>query len=218
VSAELSDSSVRWLFAAGWAPPKGTNWNVRVPGATVDGLGTAADLLNLAIWSLIRQGLAQVEQLRPVEKVTPGNSGGASFARFDFLDDAARRSGIEGALLNAGHHIGAGDTLGERAARHFTHDDARSVRAIVWGLGLHSPSPWASVALLAQHEAQAAGLVGVRGFFARRPTVIDAAGVETLRMRDAQIVAARTAYREQHGDLDAAVFGDCYAALLWSKD
>jgi hypothetical protein len=40
--------------------------------------------------------------------------------------------------------------------------------------------------------------------------------LSSLEARDAAIAAARSSYREAMGDLDAAVAGDCYAALMFA--
>jgi hypothetical protein len=42
------------------------------------------------------------------------------------------------------------------------------------------------------------------------------AGPDTLAARDAEIVAARRAYREREPEVDAAVIGDCLHAVHWA--
>jgi uncharacterized protein YbbC (DUF1343 family) len=49
-----------------------------------------------------------------------------------------------------------------------------------------------------------------------RPVIADKAAVEALRERDAEIVAARGAYRESNAELDGAVVADCIHAVHWA--
>jgi hypothetical protein len=47
-------------------------------------------------------------------------------------------------------------------------------------------------------------------------SVSDPAALEALGPRNEEIAEAREAYRKAEAELDAAVFGDCVAALDWA--
>jgi len=203
---DLTATTVRYLFASDWAPPTESNWTLRVPGASVDGLDTAGSLLNLAIWSLRQQGLVDVEQLRQVETERVTVMGGHSFARLRVLEGDPVLAGLEGALLRK--------ALEKPEA--LPGDDEDGVRGLVLALGLHDKAPWTSVAGYCFAEARDAGLVEVKGRMIRKPAITDPAAVEELAPRNAEIAAARTDYREQEPDLDGAVLSDCLAAVSWA--
>ena len=198
-ASTLTATTIGYLFASTWAPRDDSNWAMHVPGAKVAGIDTAANLLNLAIWSLREQGLVAVEQLRPVETEKVVVMGGHSFARLRPLDAHRQLPGLEGALL---------------AKAQETPD--QGVRETVLALDLRDKAPWASVAGYCISEAQAAGLVEIKGKLIRKPVIADSAAVEALAPRDAEIVAARTRYREQEGELDKATIADCIAAVSWA--
>jgi hypothetical protein len=81
---------------------------------------------------------------------------------------------------------------------------------------LLSSSPWTTVAQLCCDEARAAGIVEMKGRVRPKPIVIDHDGLAALRPQEERTAAARRTYREQVGELDAAVIGDCIAALLFT--
>jgi hypothetical protein len=198
---DLSAATIRYLFASSWAPPPDSGISVHVPDAEVDGPDTTGNLLNLAIWSLCERGLVEVEQLRPVEVERAGGVlGGESFSRARPLPgEAIRLGGLDAALL--------------RKARENPEDDSRR---LVLHLEIGGGAPWQRVAEICFQEAEAAGLVESKGRIRRKPVIADPAGVEALRERDAEIVAARGKYREEHEELDNAVLADCIHALHWA--
>ena len=192
---------------------------MRVPGAKVAGPDTAGNLLNVALWSLGEQGLIELEQLRPVEVEKVQSMGGRSFARATVLDRPSELPGLEGALLAAGrarHEQGWLRGIDDAIAKLISGDDENGVRGLVLAVGLHSYSPWTTVAGYCLGEVSAAGLVEVKGRLMAKPVISDSAGVEELRARDGEIVAARTAYREREPELDGAVLGDCLHAVHWA--
>ena len=63
---ELTETTIRYLYATTWLPSTTKEHTVAVPGGATTALDTAGNLLNIAIWSLRRQGLMEFEQLRPV--------------------------------------------------------------------------------------------------------------------------------------------------------
>ena len=213
-AAGLTVPTVRYLFASTWAPAGGA-WTMAVPGALVHASGTAGNLLNLAFWSLGRQGLIEIEQIRPVQKESVVTMGGRSFTRFKLPYPDAERPGLEGALLAAARDL-LKPHRGRDFARRLSRDDPAGLRGLIYSLDLHDRHPWNTVSEPCFAEAAAAGLVGKKGRFIRKLVVLDPAGIESLRDRDAEIVAERTAYREAHGDFDEAVIHDCFAALNWA--
>lgn len=218
-ASALTATTVRYLFASSWAPRDDSNWGMHVPGAKVAGLDTAANLLNLAVWSLREQELVAVDQLRPLEVEKVGAMGGHSFARLMALDDRAKLPGLEGVLLAAARERPEEGVLGgidDALAKRLSGDAERGVRALVLALGLYDKSPWTSVAGYCLNEARDAGLVEIKGALIRKPVITDSAGVEALATRDAEIVAARTGYRERQGELDGAVLADCIPAVSWA--
>lgn len=212
---ELTSTTVRYLFASTWAPPAQPNGSVNVPGAKVDGLDTAGNLLNLAVWSLREQGLVEVQQLRPVEVETVTVWGGQSFVRVTALDDHTALPGLEGALL-AKIREKPDEGVIARFGRRLSDDDKKGLRGSVYALEIGSKSPWGKVVSYCFTEALHAGLVELKGRVFKKPVISDPAGVEALKGRDAEIVEARTKYRKQQEDLDNAVISDCLHAVSWS--
>ena len=64
---ELTDATVRYLYARTWLPASDGDYGVAVPGGSVRAVDAAGNLLHIAMWSLRSQGLMEFEQLRPVE-------------------------------------------------------------------------------------------------------------------------------------------------------
>jgi hypothetical protein len=210
---ELTATTVSYLFASTWAPPAESGWSLPVPGGKVDGPDTAANLLNLAVWSLREQGLVDVEQIRPVEAGRVTVMGGKSFVRVTALDPVTPLPGLEGALLDAiRERPGTGDALGKFLSR----DDPNGLRGCVLALNLSSASPWATVAGYCRKEALDAGLIAIEGRLSKKPVIADRAALDELRSRDSEIAAARAAYREREADLDVAVITDCLHAVHWA--
>jgi hypothetical protein len=218
MDARLTVPTISYLFASSWAPREGAGWSVRVPGATVSGLETAANLLNLGFWSLQRQGLVELTQLRPVERVSAETMGGPSFARVTRASsaDLPPRPGLEGALLDAVRRLDDAERATERLATNIARDDPAGVRGVVLDLGLQESAPWSNVAALCCDEAVSAGLLEVTGRLTPAPVIVDQADIDALRPADREIAEARARYRATESELDAAVIGDCLAALLWA--
>jgi hypothetical protein len=187
------------VFASGWAPADDSAWAVRVPGARVDGPKTAANLLNIAVWSLREQGLIEIEQVRPVVHERFVVMGGRSFVRVSAVAGPPRLPGLEGVFLRQAREPGG-------------------LRDVIYGLGLSSGSPWTSVVNVCSDEARDAGIVEMRGRLFRKPVIAAAVELDALRERDGQIAAARSAHRERERDLDDAVIADCLAALHWTHN
>jgi len=211
----LTNTTVRYLFASDWAPPVKSGSTLKVPGATVDGLDTGANLLNLAIWSLREQGLVQVEQLRPVEDERVRVMGGQSFARVRALGKGEDLPGLEGALLAKAREEPA-DGMLARFSDRLSGDDEHGLRGLLLSLDMGGGAPWAGVAGYCFGEAQAAGLVEKQGRLFKKPVITDPPAVDALRDLDAEIVATRKRYRREQEQLDHAVIADCVLALDWA--
>ena len=191
---ELTESTIRYLYATTWLPPSGSEHSVAVPGGSTRAIDTAGNLLHIAMWSLRGQRLMEFEQLRPVEKEPVRVFGGKPFAAFRVVDGDARRPGLDGALLDA--------------ARRLDGDD-RGVRSLVRALDLDNRSPWGTVCGHCFGEASAAGLVERKGRLFPKVVFTDIAAVEALRGRHDELRAARGAYLDAEPDLTGAVMSDC---------
>lgn len=191
---ELTETTIRYLYATTWLPSSTKEHTVAVPGGATTALDTAGNLLHIAMWSLRRQGLMEFEQLRPVEEERVRVLGGKPFSAFELLDRAATGRGLEGALLDA--------------ARSIDGDD-RGVRRLVRALDLDNRSPWTTVCNHCFREAAAAGLVEAKGRLFRKVVFTDMAAVEALRGQNDQLRAARGDYLDAEPELTNAVIGDC---------
>ena len=127
---ELTETTIRYLYATTWLPNRSNEHTVAVPGGSTTAIDTAGNLLHIAMWSLRREGLMEFEQLRTVEEERVRVLGGRSFSAFSLLDARATGRGLEGAVLNA--------------ARRLDGDD-RGVRRLVRALDLDNRSPWNTV-------------------------------------------------------------------------
>jgi hypothetical protein len=67
VSAELTETTVRYLYATTWLPTETNEWTVAVPGGSTKAVDSAGNLLHIAMWNLRRIGAMEFEQLRPYE-------------------------------------------------------------------------------------------------------------------------------------------------------
>jgi hypothetical protein len=145
--------------------------------------------------------------------------GGSSFARLTVLDENTDLPGIEGALLRAARERDQeSNRLVERAsglADKISGDDPCGIRHLVLAIRGHTRSPSWYVASYCLNEASAAGLLELKGFLIRKPTITHQAAVDALRPLDEQIVALRKAYRERNEELDNAVLSDCLHAMHW---
>lgn len=189
---ELTDTTIRYLFATVWLPTTEREDIVAVPGGATKALDTAANLLHCAMWNLRSGGLMGFEQLRPVEDERVRVLGGRPFSGHTLIDADARLPGLEGALLHAARAAAPGD-----------------VRALVRALDLDNRGPWNTVTGHCFREAAAAGLVEVKGRMFKRIVISDQAAVESLRERHDELRAARGAYLDAEPDLTMAVMSDC---------
>lgn len=191
-----------------------------MPGAVVDGLHTAATLLNVGFWSLRERGWIELEQLRPVEKITTQVLGGQSFARVTAVkgqgEHPGEATGLEGVLWRAVRANAEPEGAAASAVRHLAGDDRHGVRSAVLAIGLPNSS-WAAVLRVCFEDARAHGLLALKGRIFKKLTVTDLTAMAELGTRDAAIADARKAYRAREPDLDSAVLGDCFAALLWAR-
>jgi hypothetical protein len=191
---ELSETTIRYLYATTWLPSSSKEHTVAVPGGATTALDTAGNLLHIAMWSLRRQRLMEFEQLRPVQEEKVRVLGGKPFSAFELLDRDATAPGLEGALLDA--------------ARTVDGDD-RGVRRLVRALDLDNRSPWNTVCNHCFREAAAAGLVEPKGRLFPKVVFTDMAAVESLRGRNDELRAARGSYLDAEPELTGAVIGDC---------
>ena len=188
----LTEATVRYLYATTWLPAGGSDYEVAVPGGSTRAIDTAGNLLHIAMWSLRRERLMALEQLRPVDDERVRVLGGRSFSAFELRDGSASRPGLEGALLRA-----AGEAAGT------------DVRSLVLALDLDNRSPWNTVCGHCFSEASAAGLVEVKGRLFKKIIFTDMAAVESLRARHDELRAARGADLDAEPELTSVVMGDC---------
>lgn len=207
--AELTESTIRYLFATSWLPSGTGETEVAVPGGSTRAIDTAGNLLHIAMWSLRRQRVMEFEQLRAVEKEPVRFLAGQSFARFTLLDRTAMRRGLEGALLEAARDVEAPRGRLAKAIDRVTGEDEHGLRLLIRALDLHSRSPWGTVCGYCFSEAAAAGLVKAKGRLTRKILITDPPAVESLRERHDELRAARGAYLEAEPKLTGAVMSDC---------
>jgi hypothetical protein len=196
--SELSESTVRYLYATTWLPSSDTEWTVAVPGGSTKAIDTAGNLLHIAMWNLRRQGLLDFEQLRPVEEEKVRFLGGKPFSRFELLEGSPKLPGLEGALLRAAAAVEL---------------PKRDVRTLVRALDLDNRGPWNTVCNSCFAEANAAGLVEVKGRLFKKIVFTDVEAVESLRERHDELRAARGAYLEAEPELTNAVMSDCLRTI-----
>jgi hypothetical protein len=195
---ELTETTIRYLYATTWLPSDTSEHTVAVPGGATTAIDTAGNLLHIAMWSLRRQGLMEFEQLREVEAERVRVLGGRPFSRFEVLEGSPELPGLEGALLRAA----AGVELPKR-----------DVRTLVRALDLDNRGPWNSVCNHCFAEANAAGLVEAKGRLFRKVVFTDMPAVEALRERHDELRAGRGAYLEAEPDLTNAVMSDCLTTV-----
>ena len=193
---ELTETTIRYLFATGWLPSDSSRQVVAVPGGSTTAIDTAGNLLHIAMWNLRRQGLMDFEQLRPAEREQVRVLGGRPFSGHALIDHDARLPGLEGALLDAARTVPPGD-----------------VRGLVRALDLDNRGPWNTVCGHCFQEAAAAGLVEVKGRVFRKIEIADEAGVASLRERNDELRAARGDYLDAEPDVTMAVMSDCLRAV-----
>ena len=213
---ELTETTIRYLFATSWLPCDPEQQLVRVPGGSTTGLDTGGNLLHIAMWNLRRQGLMEFAQVREVAEERVTVLGGRSFARFKVLHDGAKLRGLEGALLEAARSVERRDGRIAKAFDRVTDEDQQGVRLLVRALDLDNRSPWGTVCGHCFAEASAANLVEAKGRLFRKIVISDPAAVESLRERNDQLRAARGAYLEAEPELTNAVISDCLNVVLRS--
>jgi hypothetical protein len=224
VPAEIptADATIRWLFAETWAEPTETQFPEAVPGAVVNGLTTAAALLEIGLWSLRERGLIALEPLRPVEPEPVLKLGGRSFVRVTPRPpqpgDRGTEIGLQAHLLNAVRSVAREDEgIGERAVRRLSGDDRQGLRPTLLSLGMPNRSPWRWVLDVCFVDAREHGLIDLRGRLFRKRFVPDLTAIAAVRPRNAEIAAAHEAYRAREPDLAGAVLADCVTALDWKR-
>jgi hypothetical protein len=213
---DLTETTIRYLFATSWLPSDPEDQLVRVPGGSTTGLDTGGNLLHIAMWNLRRQGLMEFEQLREVEQERMTVLGGRSFSRFKLLHGGPKLPGLEGALLDAARRVERREGRVAEAIDRVTDEDENGVRLLVRALDLDNRSPWGTVCGHCFAEASAAGLVELKGRLFRKIVISDPAAVEALRERNDELRAARGAYLEAEPDLTNAVVSDCLNVVLRS--
>jgi hypothetical protein len=197
--SELTETTVRYLYATTWLPTDTSEHIVAVPGGATKAIDTAGNLLHIALWNLRRQGLMDFEQLRPVEEEKVRFLGGKPFSRFELLEGSPKMPGLEGALLRVAADI---------------EPPKRDVRRLVRRLGLDDRGPWNTVCGHCFAEAHAAGLVEVKGRLFKKVVFTDMPAVEALRERNDELRAARGAYLEAEPELTTAVITDCLQMVI----
>jgi hypothetical protein len=195
---DLTETTVRYVFAVSWLPSSDSEQLVAVPGGATRALDTASSLLHIALWALRRDRVIDFEQIRPVEDEPVRVLGGRSFCRFTLLDRTARRPGLEGALIQAAATV---------------REDDYGVRLLIRALDLDNRGPWKTVCGHCYAEAHAAGLVGTKGRLLKRLVVTDPAAVDALRARHDDLRAARSAYMDEEAELSNAVASDCLRVI-----
>jgi len=189
---ELTEATIRWLFATAWLPCDTSQQVVAVPGGSTTAIDTAGNLLHIAMWNLRGRGLMEFDQLRPVERERVRVLGGEPFSSHTLIDRHARLPGLEGALLGAAGAAAPGD-----------------VRALVRALDLDNRGPWNTVCGHCFREAAAAGLVEVEGRLFKKVVVTDQPAVDSLRERHDELRAARVDYLDAEPELTLAAMSDC---------
>ncbi len=219
---DLTVTTVWYLLAPEWMPSDQSSWTMSAPGnVKVNGPDFAANLLDVAIWTLREEGLVQLEQRRPyaAERVG-GVMGGSSFIRLTLSVPTATRAGLEGGLLDAAREQaeerGAGGRMVDRIVDRLSGDEQGGLRNVVRSLDVHGSEPWAGVGAYCLAEAAAAGLARLEGRLRPEPVITDAAAVDGLQPRLAQSRAARRAYREREEELDNCILADCIQGVHWS--
>jgi hypothetical protein len=197
---DLTETTVRYLFATTWLPSTDKDHTVAVPGGETTALDTAGSLLHIALWNLRRRGLMEFEQIREVSDEPVRILGGRSFSRYELRDSTVRMPGLEGALL--------------RAAGEVRSEDEHGLRRLIRQLDLGERSPWSSVCGHCFAEAHAAGLVEVKGRLFKRVVFTDLPAVESLRGHHDTLRAARGDYMTAEPELSNAVASDCLRAVL----
>ena len=199
-AAELTETTIRYLYATTWLPTETNETTVAVPGGSTKAIDTAGNLLHIAMWKLRRMRAMEFEQLRPFEEEYVRVLGGRSFSRFELLDSTLTMPGLEGALL--------------RAATRVPPRDEHGVRRLIRQLELDQKAPWNTICGHCFAEAHAAGLVEIKGRVFKKVVFTDMAAVEALRERNDELRAARGEDLDAEPELTTAVIGDCLRTVI----
>jgi hypothetical protein len=197
---ELTETTIRYLYATTWLPTETNDTTVAVPGGSTKAIDTAGNLLHIALWNLRRMRAMEFEQLRPFEEERVRVLGGRSFSSFELRDPTLKMPGLEGALL--------------RAAVRMSEEDEQGVRRLISLLDLDNRGPWNTVCGHCFTEAHAAGLVEMKGRLFKKVVFTDMAAVEALRERNDELRASRGEYLDAEPELTTAVIGDCLRTVI----
>jgi hypothetical protein len=209
---DLTETTVRYLFAAEWLPSSDSEHLVAVPGGATKALDTASSLLHIALWALRRDRVIDFEQIRPIEDEPVRAFGGRSFSRFTLLDRTARRAGLEGALIAAAATVEPPERWRDRKLAEVSKEDDHGMRLLIRALDLDHRGPWRTVCGHCFAEAQAARLVAKKGLL-RRLVHTNTATVEALRERHDALRVARSADMDAEPQLSEALAADCLRTI-----
>jgi hypothetical protein len=211
---DLTETTIRYLYATTWLPCNLEEKTVAVPGGTTTALDTASSLLHIALWNLRRQGTLELAQLRPVEDEPVRVFGGQSFSSYELRDSTVRMSGLEGALIEAAGKVPSREGRLQRGLAKASDEDDRGLRRLLRQLELDDRGPWRTVCNHCFSEAHRAGLVAIKGRLFKKVVFTDHAAVEALRERHDRLHAARKEYMEAEADLSTAVAADCLRVII----
>ena len=212
-ASELTDTTVRYLYATAWIPTSDRENIMAVPGGTAKALDVGANLLHCAMWTLRRMRAMDFEQLRAVEDEPVRAFGGRSFSRYELLDPTLRMPGLEGALLRAAASVAPQEGLIQEGLARVSKEDEHGVRRLIRALDLDDRGPWNTVCGHCFAEAQAAGLVERKGRIFKKVAFANVEAVKSLRPRHDELRAERRAYFEAEEELTNAVMADCLRAV-----
>ena len=208
-TSELTETTIRYLYATAWIPTSDKENIMAVPGGTAKALDIGANLLHCAMWTLRRLGAMDFEQLRPVEDEPVRVFGGPSFSRYELIDPTLQMPGLEGALLRAAASVPPQEGLIQKGLARVSQEDEHGVRRLIRALDLDNRGPWNTVCGHCFAEAQAAGLVERKGRVFKKVVFADVEAVKSLRPRHDELRAERRAYFEAESELTNAVMADC---------
>lgn len=205
---ELSPTTLFYLFAAGWLPNDPADRTVAVPGGSVTMDTAYGNLVHCALWDLQRNGLVDLEQIRPVRKETIRVLGGASNVIVHVRDRDTAVAGAEGKVLDAARQLGPPTGKLARLAHRFSGDHDLGLRSLLTILSRDTNRPFLRISTPCYEQLAKAGLVAAEGKVLPKIEIIDPAGVEALRPRFEELRAERRQYVDAHPDLTNAVIAD----------
>jgi hypothetical protein len=166
---QLSTSTLFYLFAREWLPAEANARLVAVPGGWVNERVAYANLVGVAVWTLVRHEMVRVTPLREVRAEPLTFLGGSSFCRLEQTGAGTGAvAGLESLLL---HHVETAERAEDNDLRRLLHRLPRS------------KYPWPSVAGAPFTELVEAGLVRRTGWVVKRVRIVDEAGIEQVRPR-----------------------------------